>query len=276
MKKFAKSVLYILLVLISFSFLYWLGRAGFLFGPDPYTRSQWTQGAQTRQHRETSYPGTVTAELLRIESEEKLTPIPTSRVNANNWLSMLLSSPTCKPPCWENIFPGKTSLNEGIRIVQDIEGLEFNWLSVTPTITFINFARWDFGANSWGQIVSGEYSETIATIELWPDIVEGITLGGFIFAFEDPTSVVRGECRGQFLSPVECSYAVVFQQLGTVAYLDLYEKMDEPIDISSDIQIYCLEFSIPENIIVFGIPYYETDKLDWKGFDDYLYPSKND
>jgi hypothetical protein len=60
--------------------------------------------------------------ILGVACQNTLTNIPTQSVTPDapyNWWNSWLIKPICQPPCWQNIIPGETTLDEAVNILEN-------------------------------------------------------------------------------------------------------------------------------------------------------------
>ncbi len=76
--------------------------------------------------------------MLIASCSPRYTSTPTPSAPRSAWLAKFLHNPTCQPPCWENITPGKSTITEAKRILfassdievtfEDSEGIDWKFL----------------------------------------------------------------------------------------------------------------------------------------------------
>lgn len=214
----------------------------------------------------TNEAATIRVELTKI-SLDNTTPVPPSVINAETWLQQWLSSPTCQPPCWENITPGKTTFSEVVKVVANIPGVSINRLSMTPALIDNNTAiRWDFGKNGSGSIRANFINKIVTVVVLVPDGDQILTVKDLITAYGHPDAIVTGYCFGEYFT-VSCPYVLLYKKLGLVAYLDVYAE--KSIIIKPDTQIVFVNLSPQNDLKIFDNENARLFEIPWDGYKTY-------
>ena len=233
-------------------------------GGNPTTNAMNTVVAQNVSIALTEVSKNVDLELTRIFTEIELSPVSTPSINSENWLSSWLNSPTCQPPCWENIIPGQSTLNDSLKIIAQISGAQFQRISLTPHVNSkTTFAEW-----GWGQIATRVNSQIIASIDLYLPEEQPLTINRLIDAHGNPSSLVRGSCFGEF-SPARCGYVLLYKEKGMVIYIDLSSKQDAPVEIVSDIKVTVISLSLQEDFNIFSEGNKDLSEVIWDGYKTY-------
>jgi hypothetical protein len=180
-----------------------------------------------------------------------------------NWWAVWLAQPVCMPPCWQNITPGVTTVDEAVSILDN-----------TPEIRIA--AKSDKGVN-WAFNQNENEGGTLGISQ--DGIVRMIWLGSMsdqklfvktIFAsYNYPEYVKPYDCREGM-----CSTALVYSDLGLLlnVFIENTGKTNNPqIEILPDTvvnRVYFIEPGIENFRNLFEIQ--ENDLLmDWKGFGTY-------
>lgn len=184
--------------------------------------------------------------------------------NSTHWWTSWLKSPTCAPPCWENITPGITTKEEAAAILVNMQTIEITyqgefgveWVSVKDNTEagWVNTAQ----TNIVNAIVLGISSKTSLTIET------------VIASFGNPSYVQPYACREEM-----CSTVLVYPESGML--LDVFLKDDgnvynyHQVKIQPDTKITGILF-FPAGLENYKrMPeYQEYDLLmEWKGYVSY-------
>lgn len=179
------------------------------------------------------------------------------------WWTLWLDQPVCKAPCWQNITPGKTSMEDAVEILENTQDI---------IITF----KGKYGV-SWqfSQIYSGAGDMR----ESEDGIVSSIRLGNspdnelhfktIVDEYGYPSFVELYDCQLG-----KCSTILVYPDIGLLvdAYLkDNVEGVNpSQVTIQPDIIVSGVYF-IPAGFENFKkIPeFQEQDLLEWKGYGEY-------
>jgi hypothetical protein len=113
------------------------------------------------------------------------------------WITKLLKEPTCQPPCWENIIPGKMTMDEIYSILSknpDILITEYQTEPIGPINNKNIF--WDFlQTHDSGRASNDNQGETLETIGLYLGDNQLLTIQEVIDAYGPPTKVLLSACR---------------------------------------------------------------------------------
>jgi len=179
-------------------------------------------------------------QLTKLSSELKVTPLGSEGVS---WITSWLTHPACQPPCWENITPGVTTIDEAVKIVYQIPGVDITWLpSMTGATEGEKSLGWDFSQSGYGWIGTERWQEIVSEIHLGTG-GEQLLLSGVNAAYGNPSSVVKGSCHGGFLSQPTCIYSIVYKDRGMELDIGIhdYKKVDIQADTeTSTIYLYPL------------------------------------
>jgi hypothetical protein len=137
-------------------------------------------------------PGLVSCSLL-----SRATPTPTP-VPLSIWITKWLMQPSCKPPCWEGIIPGVTTITDTLKIVGNMPGIMY---LKGPLLSFPNSNQkevdWHFvnTFNEGGRAISNN-AGVIQSILLGIGPNKSLTVGDVVSAYGPPSNVVFSDCRG--------------------------------------------------------------------------------
>ena len=113
--------------------------------------------------------------LLASCTNQSTLPIPTE-IPPGQWLVTFLNGPTCQPPCWENIMPGKTPIKNAVEILEskkDVVNLKTEGPIEGPQFDQRVDVLWDFSDDrSGGWIISDGSGEVVLQIKLSPQALQ--------------------------------------------------------------------------------------------------------
>lgn len=135
----------------------------------------------------------------------------TETVARSEWLDKFLKNPTCQPPCWENIVPGETNIDDALAILSHTNGIK---LTNNPTVLsgYTTEMNWNFDeSNDSGGVTTDEQGNVISKISL--GFYEKLTTEEVISAFGPPTDVLLYDCR-PFVGKKTCEVHIIFQEIG--------------------------------------------------------------
>ena len=176
-----------------------------------------------------------------------------------------LNHPICSPPCFENVIPGTSTIQEAYeylkasKVVKPVE--EPVWYELMKKYEM----KWKFGTSE-GRIVSKDNSNIVRFITL--ELENGTKIQSLIEAFGPPSHIVmhkywNGKCQGD----------MIFLNKGIEVFVYPYDKNGQ-CDISPDLvanQIFLVPASkegVKEAMGQVDIPWDETT---WKGYGIYSY-----
>jgi hypothetical protein len=201
--------------------------------------------------------------------------------NANQpyskWLNQWLTSPTCQPPCWENIIPGITPREE-----------VFTLLGNNPDIKVLSYPignRYDVPEVSWGFIgtdTGGSATGDQATEKLIIEQIqlnvnsENLKLEDVVSSYGWPSHVRIINCFGEFLSKSQCRVDLIYMDSGLVLRLWLPERKVRGVRIQPGSKTGRLIFVVPDmdgyaNVFSFN-ENVEEQILEWIGYEEYAKP----
>lgn len=119
------------------------------------------------------------------------------RLDRNPWLVRWVTVPACPPPCWENIVPGKTTLDEARRILTEIPAVEV-------TGSDAHGAEWLIDRNDVGMLRVSQ--GVVFSVSMSLHVGEDLSLGQLIEIHGPPSEVqiercLEGTCEVQFNFP---------------------------------------------------------------------------
>jgi len=203
--------------------------------------------------RSTAQAQELSIQLTKVSAELQITPVGSDGVS---WITRWLTDPACKPPCWENITPGATTMDEAVKSVYQIPGVEITRLpSMSEGAEDNQSLEWSFSPSGYGWIGAENGQETVSEIHLGAGGVQ-LLLGNVIAAYDNPSTVARGVCRNG-----KCVYSILFKDGGMELDIGMH---DDPIaDIQAEAEISTIFFYLLSE------PRLNASGLEWSGYGQY-------
>lgn len=206
-------------------------------------------------------------------------PFPKTSGITSVWVEKMFHSPTCVLPCWENITPGVTLLNEGPNLLEQVPGVEIthafyrqgedNWTT-----------EWlmDSGSNTkdmgWANLPSTD--EIIYNLILSLDGESYMPVEDFIDVYGQPEYLQVYHCDGTL-----CMFRLVYPDIGTMIELVLpgrglfpWQQERSHIEKNSDVEAIIL---FPKGMDYFYFSYlgyrapFGSPLVKWQGYGVYDY-----
>lgn len=208
---------------------------------------------------------------LPITLESK--PTPSTR---NVWLEEWLGEPNCKPPCFLEITPGKTTITETVRLLSQISGIQ---ITRSPQITVDGTDKemsWDFTTstpNDGGRIITDKKGEKVLIIDIGLGTDQYLPLSEVISSFGAPSYVFLSDCRGK-----ECVIQLIYLSSGMILESFQPVEMDNSykhsVDITQDLNVGEIWFFPPgddgyREAFGFYTDSFTERFLEWKGYTTY-------
>jgi hypothetical protein len=176
--------------------------------------------------------------LTEMSAELKITPSGSEGVS---WVTSWLTHPTCQPPCWENITPGVTTMDEAVKIVYQIPGVEITWLPTMSGATEGEKSlQWSFGPSGFGWIGTERWQEIVSEIHLGTAGEQKLLLSEVISAYGNPSSVAKKSCHGELLSSASCIYSIVYMDREMELDIGIHDY--QKVDVQADTEISTIYF----------------------------------
>ena len=123
--------------------------------------------------------------------------------NSANWWTGWLAQPVCKPPCWQNITPGVTTMDEALSILE-------NMPEITITFRSGDGVDWEFNKSKDEGGTLGASDEGIVDI-IWLGSVSNtkLHLEEVVATYNTPEYVKPYDCREGM-----CSTVLIYPDLG--------------------------------------------------------------
>lgn len=192
----------------------------------------------------------------------------------NDWLASWLSNPVCQPPCWENIIPGKTSLNEAVNILTNMDGVNILLFPIKDTTSEMRQMDWTFERiKDNAGIQTDKYGNLVSKIYF--NINQILTIEEVEKKFGFPSNVMLYDCRSEN-SRKTCEVHLVYRNASMVLELFLNDRgnADHKVMISPNSEIYRIDFLEGNensylNLIGKNSFNYPELLLNWKGYTNY-------
>jgi|SRR4030066_264070 len=191
---------------------------------------------------------------------------PTSAPRST-WLKEFLESPVCQPPCWNNITPAQTTIDEANKILQ-----------INPTIKIINIypdsIEWEFLPTGGNGYVESQYNKnTVDIIYLGLGTEQYLTLGDVIKNYSDPTYI---HFEQNMHNLKRCFFFVFYESSGVV-----FSNRDLPCKELKQGDISTVDLDVSPDIILNSITMVATgdrfaeyagsvNPINWKGYGNYV------
>lgn len=203
---------------------------------------------QTARARELGF------QLTALSAELKLPAVESTGVP---WLTRWLTNPACQPPCWENITPGVTLIDEAIKTVYQYPGVQ---IMVLPGMSGgeagTKILQWEFTPAGYGWARAAGGQETVTNLMLATSSDQHLLLGEVIATYGEPSAMVQGSCHGR-----TCIYSLVYTHRGME--LDIGTHDPDEVDIQADSEVSAVHF------YPLAEPRLSAAGLDWAGYGVY-------
>jgi hypothetical protein len=207
-----------------------------------------------------------------IEFNIPFKPTPTSH---SKWLAKLLFKPACSPPCWEQIIPGKTTIDEGLSVIKNFKDISITYLPTKGPNDNRKQMMWEFkNTSSGGSATTDKNGVVISDITLHIDSKEDLKINE-IFTFYGPPEYVNIiGCFGE-ITRSSCDAHLVYPKIGMSVglYLPDQGKDEHQVELTSNSNVRTIVFYNPgvssylEALGVFD------NRITWSGYKEYQ--SKN-
>jgi hypothetical protein len=182
-----------------------------------------------------------------------------------------LKNPTCNPPCWEGITPGKTKSEEAYNILTKIPYVKvevYNFEAFNGKQT-----EWDIGNGSGGGVAKIDIkTDIVSEISIWIK-KDTVQLGELINIYGMPSHIIVGFCSGDSY-PGICEAFLLYDSRGLALGIGRPGKLKDQkifVRISADNKIFELYFYTPNS--PFNTPGGRKGYgYKWEGYGDYYQP----
>lgn len=179
------------------------------------------------------------------------------------WWTLWLDQPACRAPCWQNITPGKTSMEDAVAILENTQ-------DVIITYKGEYGVSWQFSQARTG---SGDMSESedgiVSNIWLGDSPDKDLHFKTIVEEYGNPSFVELYDCQLRM-----CSTILVYPDIGLLVDAYLEDNMEganpSQVTVQPNIVVSGVYF-IPVGLENFKkIPeFQEHDVLEWKGYGEY-------
>lgn len=182
--------------------------------------------------------------------------------SAPKWWTSWLAQPVCKPPCWQNITPGVTSVDAAVSLLEDM-----------PKVTIIYNGKyglsWNFGTKTEEGNISISKDGKVSSLWLANSSSESLYLKEIVAKYGFPKYVKPYDCREGM-----CATVLVYPDRGML--LDVFMKnsgtvSDPQIEIVPDTvvdRVYFIEPGMENFQKVLDFQDYDL-LMDWKEYGKY-------
>lgn len=184
-------------------------------------------------------------------------PTPTDLAFRYNWKMNWLNNATCKPPCWEGITPGRTSLQDTMKILASLPGAKI----MSPTKTGVQWA----GSQSYNGYAETEAGSNIVLyIAIRFNHNQNISLEEALSIFGEPINIQSNNCvHGG------CDVFMIYPESG-LALMIMSPSTDRTVKIDKSSEIQGLIFFSPgiDNYLKI-VPFRDFEVRKWEGYGTY-------
>jgi hypothetical protein len=201
-------------------------------------------------------------------------------VPRSDWVNKWLINPTCAPPCFENIIPGKTTMDEAVKLIKQIPGIKIDLYptSGVPPEDHIFQMQWSYKPPSHGSgvIDTDQSGVTVGLIHInFSTSEKPVTLQEVISAYGEPMHIDLYDCRpGAFAN--SCAVNIVNNKIGLLIDLFLQDSGNEnhQVEILPSERVLSVTFIPVEEDSYYKLmgennPNFVSNYKEWKGFGIY-------
>lgn len=191
-------------------------------------------------------------------------PVPTETPEiSSNWWTTWLAHPVCKPPCWQNITPGLTTMEEAVSILENSPEIKIKFQDKYGI-------DWRFNQNKdEGGVITTTPDGIVYTIRIGSVSERKLFVKTIVASYGHPEYVKPYDCREGM-----CATILVYPDVGI--FLDVFIKNTgtisiPQIEIRPDTPVYRVYF-FEQGIENFQrIPTFQNYELlmEWKGYGEY-------
>ena len=191
----------------------------------------------------------------------------------SEWLTKWLYEPSCSPPCWEQMTPGDTTINEGLSLIKKLNGVSIKYSPGKGLYDDRKQMMWDFNdSNSSGSGTTDKQGDVISDISLQLNSEENLRISEIISIYGPPEYVNTLGCFGE-LTNTSCDVHLIYPKIGMSLGLYLPDQgTDEHnVEISSDLSIRTIVFFSPgvDNYLkALGV---FDNFVKWSGYTEYRF-----
>ncbi len=187
-----------------------------------------------------------------------------------DWITNFLSSPVCAPPCWENIIPGKITMDEAIQLVKTRKDVvKFRGPILPPPLgNQIDFG-FIFDEGVEGTISSDSTGKFVSTIYLF--LHQSVSLNQLTKSYGEPEQVLIWDIS----TPFRRELNFIYGQNGMVLICggdELFGKIEISPETGGATFYFFTQEGLKDYIKRKGGARYSDFLVDWHGFGSYADP----
>jgi len=194
---------------------------------------------------------------------------PTSH---SEWLEEWLIEPTCSPPCWEQLIPGKTDIDEGLSVIKNLKDVSIRYLPTKGPYNNRKQMMWDFdNTASGGSATTDKNGDVISDISLHVNSEENLRISEIFSLYGPPEYVNIIGCFGE-LTRSSCDVHLVYPKIGMSLglYLPDQGRNGHKVEITSDSNVRTINLFNPGvNNYLEALGVFDNLVI-WTGYQEYL------
>jgi hypothetical protein len=150
--------------------------------------------------------------LLVLITSCNFSPFLTNQEPHSEWVTKWFTNPTCQPPCWENITPGQTQIDDVAAIFTNLKEIKNYSNPHKGPFGESRQMDWKFDQSSdSGIIQTDDRGNNISQISIVT--YQPLTIEEVISKYGDPTNVLLYDCRSD-LGQKRCVVHLVYKNKG--------------------------------------------------------------
>src|SRR6266508_3022632 len=197
------------------------------------------------------------------ENTPSSTSMPSATPEASpNWWETWLSKPACKPPCWQNITPGMTTLDMAKSSLENLPNVKITFKSKDGI-------DWEFNKNEGGTLTASK-DGIVDLVWIGGVSEKKLSLKTIVASYKAPKYVAPYDCREGM-----CSTALIYPDFGMFLSVFIENKgmnSEMPqVEIQPETvvnRVYFIEPGIKGFLNLYGLQESNT-VMDWKGYGEY-------
>lgn len=198
----------------------------------------------------------------------------TSQSPHPEWISRLLNNPTCEPPCWENIYPGTTSIWDVVPTLNQVDNI-INLNGPKESFHGDLSVTWEYNDEKTGGRILSDENGIVSQILLAVNYEHKFFLDEILFTYGNPNYLKVYDCE-----KTRCSVSLYYIDHGFAVYLKFINVpiRKKTIEITADEEILSLTFFPPGEqgyLEVFGTDPWDKPRIEWQGYGEYDNPLRN-
>ena len=191
------------------------------------------------------------------------TPSPSETPDiSSTWLTTWLTQPACKLPCWQNITPGVTTIDEAVSILEKMP-------DTTITYNEKDGVDWEFGStkNDGGWLVAQDGIVNFVVLDL---LHSKVALEALVASYGYPSYVEPYDCQ-QGDSSGMCLTMLIYPDSGMLVDTDLEDLGNHRVKIQPETEVWRITLIQPGLENYKKIPDFQDYGIlmEWKGYGSY-------